>query len=444
MKRRLFVALVGLAYAGVSFAAAPGVQGPGSGPEAASVVLATGSDAGADGYLEVRVDEYGSWGDFTGADPGDVFNPPGPAGALGLAFTSGSFLFVPERGQKEVLTAIPDWVAVFADEPSASISITGVNIPGDLNGDGVDDAASSSFEMTGGGTDLSVDLTQVVSSVGGGVAQITQTYSITNNEASSITIQMVRAYDGDLLFDGDFFSDEVGTTSNNAGLGPFVFMQEEGDSSTAITISGDGSAYYGGKLGFLPENGPPAYGFGTDVQVFDTGMLPDTWTNHIAGVGYDTDGASGAAPLGCDTGTGCDAFVGMAFDVTIGAGATEEIVITHTYGSNTPGGGGNLPLEFDITGSCPGTTTLTASGGTPNGSVGIIFSDSEGSTPLGAGPCAGEVSGLNNPALFTITPLDGSGSFSLTRTAPAEVCGRFLQLVDAAADCTLSNVTQVP
>jgi len=101
-------------------------------------------------------------------------------------------------------------------------------------------------------------------------------------------------------------------------------------------------------------------------------------------------------------------------------------------------------LSFDIAGTCPGETLLTASGGTPNGSVGIIFSSSPGSDSLGAGPCVGTESGLSNPSLFTLATLDANGELALQRTAPANVCGLFLQLVDAGASCTLSNRAQVP
>lgn len=444
MKRRSLVALIALLFAGTAFAAAPGGNAPGiPNSEAAAVVLATGPNSGVDGYLSIEVDEYGSWGDFGGVGLSDNFNPAGPDVGLPVAFTTGFFLFVPARGQRELLSTIPDWLAVYVDDATISASITSPNVAGDLNGDGVDDAAASSFSVTGGGTDLSVDVTQVLSSLGGGVAAIVQTYSITNNEGSAVSLELVRNFDGDLLFDGDFTSDEVGTGANNGGVGPYVYTQEVGETFTAVTVSGDASAYYGGKLGILPGGVPPAYGFGTDVQIYDTGALPGNWANHIAGIGYDTDGASGAAPAGCDVGTGCDAFIGLRYNVTIAAGATEEIVITHTYGSNVPGGG-NAPLNLSISGTCPGMTTLSATGGTPNGKVGIVWSTSEGNSELGRGPCADSVSGLDNPRLFRIQDLDGSGSFSLTRNAPAPVCGRFIQLVDALADCALSNVSQVP
>ena len=102
-----------------------------------------------------------------------------------------------------------------------------------------------------------------------------------------------------------------------------------------------------------------------------------------------------------------------------------------------PEGGGGFTLT--ITGTCPGEVTLTAAGGTPGGVAGIIFSSAEGSDPLAAGPCAGTVSGLMNPQLFTVLTLDGSGGFSITRTAPSGVCGAFLQIVDGAT-CTVSTV----
>jgi hypothetical protein len=42
----------------------------------AIAVLATGPDNGADGYLRVQTDEYGSWGSFD-ANFEDIFNPSG-------------------------------------------------------------------------------------------------------------------------------------------------------------------------------------------------------------------------------------------------------------------------------------------------------------------------------------------------------------------------------
>ena len=107
-------------------------------------------------------------------------------------------------------------------------------------------------------------------------------------------------------------------------------------------------------------------------------------------------------------------------------------------------GGGNVGIQLSIVGQCPGDVTLTASGGTPNGAAGVIFSFGLGNDLLGGGPCAGEQTQLMNPQLATIAPLDGSGGFQITRNFQAQFCGTFIQLVDAADNCTLSDAEQLP
>jgi len=103
-------------------------------------------------------------------------------------------------------------------------------------------------------------------------------------------------------------------------------------------------------------------------------------------------------------------------------------------------GGG---VELSITGSCPGAVSIIGMGATPNAGVGIISSASEGSDVLNGGPCAGSVSGLTNPSFFNIIPTNGNGDAQFDGNAPANICGRFLQLVDANG-CVLSNVVAIP
>jgi len=105
---------------------------------------------------------------------------------------------------------------------------------------------------------------------------------------------------------------------------------------------------------------------------------------------------------------------------------------------NPGGGGGDLTL--DASGTCPGETTISITGGVPGGTVGVIFSEMAGTDPLGAGPCVGTPSGLSNPELFNLFTLDASGEFTLTREAPPQVCGVLLQAVDGNDGCVLSNV----
>jgi len=98
---------------------------------------------------------------------------------------------------------------------------------------------------------------------------------------------------------------------------------------------------------------------------------------------------------------------------------------------------------LQITGDCPGEITIAYSGGTPGVAAGIVFSGFPGTDPLAAGPCAGAVTELASPQLLSVLSLDASGEFSLSRTAPAAVCGTLLQVVDGGS-CLLSPAAALP
>ena len=71
--------------------------------------------------------------------------------------------------------------------------------------------------------------------------------------------------------------------------------------TTAVTLSSlSAGDYYGGKRGVDPDGagGSPPYDFGTDVDVWNALGVPIGWRRHIAGVGYDMNGTSGAVPPG--------------------------------------------------------------------------------------------------------------------------------------------------
>jgi|GEM_PF-6271485 len=401
-------------------------------------VLATGPDPSADGYLRVTVDPFGSWGDFAGAGLSDHFNPSGPDTGQPIAFSSGFFIFVPARGQRELLSSLPDWLAIVDDDVATRIDGENNGIAADLNGDGVADATASSFSMTGGGTDLTIDLSQAVRSLGGGSAEITQVYAITNHEASTIEIELVRNFDGDLMFDDDFGNDEVGTTSSGDGSVSSAYIQEPGRPETRVVISGDATAYYGGKSGIRPGNADPAYGFGTDLQIYDTLGLPTNWVDHIAGVGYRTEGNSGSDPAGCDE--NCDAFIGLKFKLKIESGATERITLSHTYGAVRP------PKDpcLTIVGECPGTVTIELIDLTPHGIIHLYWSSTPGSDGIGPGFCQQPESGLDNPLLLATLIADADGTATLDSNGSAALCGKLVQAVDTGAACALSNVTGIP
>jgi hypothetical protein len=250
-------------------------------------------------------------------------------------FTSGFFIF--SGTQRELLSESAAWQGVFAADASLSRSITSPNAPSDTNGDGVDDSLQSAFRVSGGAVNLAFALQQRVQTAGPGVSLLQQTYSITNNGAASLAFSMVRNMDADLLWSGDFADDNVGTSMHGAGLGPFVYQNEVGDLSQAITLSSvTAGSYYAGKNGVDPDGagGGPAYGFGTDVQIWNAFGLPTTWQNHVAGVGYNLNGDSGAAPPG--SAATPDGFVGLNFTFDLGPGQSQTFSILHSFGQTSP------------------------------------------------------------------------------------------------------------
>ena len=309
----------------------------------APIKIATGADNTEDGYLELSPDEYGSYGAF-GIINGiteDLFKPSGQS-LQQTTFTSGFFMFVQDQGlRQELLSDIQEWQDILADAPGLSRQVTSASVASDTNGDSVDDTLASSFRIFSDpdtDTDLAFDLVQTAVSLGGGVSQLRQEYTITNDGADPITFVLVRSYDGDLLWDSDFSNDSVGSTQQSAGLGSFIYMEEINiPDDTAVTLSGDSATtYYGGKNGVEPGGGPPPYGFGTDVQVWENSAIPTSWRNNIAGVGYDIDGDSGEFPPG--VGDPADGFVGMEWTITLEPGESTTLDVDHTYGQSTPGG----------------------------------------------------------------------------------------------------------
>ncbi len=311
-------------------------------PAPPATPLATGVSGAEDGFLLVAPDAYGAWAPPFGGgigSTGDRFNPEGAFGSQAAAFTSGFFLF--NGSQRELLATSGDWQAVFDPDNSLVSEITLTNLTSDTNDDGVDDTAVSAFTVSGGQTALSFGLMQHVENInplGGPAASVlTQVYTITNNGESPIAFELVRAFDADLTWVPDFSNDSVGTGTNGSGLERYVYQTEVGQEATAITLSSpQGNAYYGGKNGVDPDGpgGSVAYGFGTDVQVWDAFGVPIGWRNNIAGVGDDTDGESGAAPPGSIDPQ--DGFIGLEIPVDLDSGASTTVTVRFTYGSTTP------------------------------------------------------------------------------------------------------------
>jgi hypothetical protein len=301
--------------------------------DATETPIATGPDPDVAGFLAVGPDAYGSWSATHFGGLGDRFNPNSAAQPAEAGFTAGFFLFVPSLNQRELLSDNALWQAVggAGDDASLDREVTAPIVASDTDGDAVNDVLTSSFRVFGGTTDLGFDLTQQVTMLSSDTAKLCQIYEISNDTGTPIDFTLVRVFDGDLTWEGNFTDDSVGTSTNDSAGPRHVYMREVNDLKTRITLqSPQGASYFGGKTGIMPGGVPPAYGDGTDTQVWDAFGIPATWVNHIAGVGYDTDGQSGATPPGC-TGP-CDGVVGLEVPVSLDASGSTTIEFVHLYG----------------------------------------------------------------------------------------------------------------
>ncbi len=323
--------------------------------QAQSVSLATGPDDSVDGYLEVTPDAYGAWEATSWLGYGDTFNPAGSIGPSFATFSALLSVFVGTEG-----AALGSNINLLGTYPGTLLISAGANTASDTNSDGVNDTATSTFNVTNlGDVNLDFVLTQSVSNDGGTVSVLLQTYEITNNSASPVDMKLARNFDGDLSFDGAanyYENDEVGTTANGAGNGQHAYMSEVGDSATAICLSSpEADVYYGSKLGVDPGSAGVPFGYGTDTIVWQNYGIPTSWENYCAGVGYDVNGASGAQPAG--SASPYDASLGLGWSISLAAGESTTINIYHTYGSTSPLGGPTCDCLADLAGADCGTNT---------------------------------------------------------------------------------------
>ncbi len=336
------------------------------------ICLRTGSDVTVDNYLAVCTDPYGAWsGDgFGGGGPGDsdwgdFYNPIGDETAMEAAFTNGFFMFDVATSRRELFANIITWQQIFTPDDSLERTILGDgSVAFDDDNNKEFDRLESSFVITGPGVDLLFDLTQTLAQIlpangGSEVSVLTQTYTITNESGASIEFDLVRHLDIDLGWaTGGFATDSVGTGVNDNPSGLYAFMGKQGaDPGTYVTVAVDiGGQYYGAKSGIDPDGeGPgPAMSAGTTTIQWDAYGVPVGWENYIAGIGANLDGESGPSPASIPPATGgpgADGSMGVTVHVSLTGvgekGSTATVIVTHTYGANTPlgipGGGGCVP-----------------------------------------------------------------------------------------------------
>ncbi len=319
---------------------------------------ATGPSSADDGYLQVCTDPLGGWADLAFGGAGDRYNPFGnnasgvPLPPQPASFSNAFFLYRAAQQQRELLSNNPAWKSAGFDDASLATQILcvlpGPNcIPGsvatDVHGnDGVVDHLVSKFKVTGVGVDLTFDLTQDVQHLPGPqVSVLSQVYSITNNTASTISFVLLRQVDYDIVWQGSFGNDSVGTGTNGSPLDRHVSQGENPAAGsldhTYITLSSpQGNQYVGAKSAVDPDGAGPGPPMGGGAEWAAYGV-PQGWGNFAAYVGYDTNGYSG-------TQAG-DAWIDLEVPVTIDAGATVVVNMDHTYGSKIPLGA--VPCPWD-------------------------------------------------------------------------------------------------
>lgn len=149
-----------------------------------------------------------------------------------------------------------------------------------------------------------------------------------------------------------------------------------------------------------------------DIDEFNDGSIDYTY--------YSLSGASGVGGL-AGTGHGVGTYQDQEYDnwqINDGCGGGSSVVLTRT-------------------GTCPGATTLSVSGATPNGGVFMIYGPA-GSYTRNSNPCAGLTIPISQPTLAGVLNANGSGNAGISFNAPVGLCGRTVVAVDAGS-CQASN-----
>ena len=92
---------------------------------------------------------------------------------------------------------------------------------------------------------------------------------------------------------------------------------------------------------------------------------------------------------------------------------------------------------LDIAGNCPGPVVLTYANCTPNRPV-ALRSGPSGVFVKSGSPCAGLTLAISSPTLLRVVTAGPNGAGGLNFNAPAQACGRTVQIVDVAS-CEASN-----
>jgi len=298
---------------------------------AADVVTLDNGITGSQGHLDIDLDDYGSYGREVSPNADDKFWPLGVVNEENQTFMSSAFLFIsaPISGAVALSThrLIIDKVEPMGDgikgPATLTRTITQANAP-------VTDGAHSEFRIADAAANLTLDveLDQRIVKINTTSSRLEQDYQITNTGTAAATLVFHTFWDMDLYFTTGLFDDDV------IGAGPglcYVYQHDPGHPLQGGSLADGGSttpmtAYYAGKLGFMP-NGGPAYS-SSDATVhpeWDAFGMPAEWRNNVAYVGTNMEGFTAMM---------ADAMLGMEWRFTLAPNETHTIRVRRHYGTN--------------------------------------------------------------------------------------------------------------
>ncbi len=186
----------------------------------------------------------------------------------------------------------------------------------------------------------------------------------------------------------------------------------------AVDVSGDG---YPDLV--LTSNAP------NDISVFRGNADGTLEAQDRYGVGYSPNLSVAADFNG-------DGAMDIASVISLPPSGIDNAVVVLAGNVSGPG-----RLELTVTGSCPGELNVRASGATPGGQVAFLRASGVGSQVVPPGkPCVGTQLGLDGTVkLVGTVAADGNGVAVVGGIVPPNLCGMFIQAVDAAT-CSTSDV----
>jgi len=137
-----------------------------------------------------------------------------------------------------------------------------------------------------------------------------------------------------------------------------------------------------------------------------------------------------------------EAFARRGMGLSADAGGTGNTDGTEAFDLPAQCSGG-VGLDLSLSGTCPGSMTVTINGASPGATVAVGLGTGSDGITLPSGPCAGTMIDLSGVITRQEFVADASGTVSFDQTPGAGVCGGFVQAVDFST-CEASDLLQVP